>query len=174
MEQESATEDLSVPERFAGFLKPSTAVAQRKLWNAGGTQQGGASRHSNWRAHPITNGATGDRTMVYVSITGLRLFTQLSTPLFWWHAIRSMRQARASDGCLRAEARFRDGYHHTISVWTDQAAMRAFMLQGAHRSAMRSFPRIAKGRSVGFETDTIPNWGDAHEIWLTRARKVGS
>ncbi len=105
---------------------------------------------------------------VYVSITGLRLKTPFHAAWFWWHAIRSMMQAQGAPGNLRAEARSIAGVQHTLTVWIDRAAMRRFLITGAHARAMRVFPRIATGATFGFETDSVPDWADVHRQWCER------
>jgi quinol monooxygenase YgiN len=113
----------------------------------------------------------GDGT-VYVSITGLQLKGRRHAVRFMWHAVRSMRQAQTAEGNLSAEARTIDGIHHTLSVWEDEGAMRRFVGGGAHRRAMKAFPAIATGMTVGFETYQVPDWSDVHEIWKTQGRAV--
>jgi len=61
-----------------------------------------------------------------VSITGLRLKSMLQGPVFWWHAIWSMGQARAAPGNISAGARTINGIHHTLTVWDSEAAMRSY------------------------------------------------
>ena len=109
---------------------------------------------------------------VYVSITGLRLKDRRYMLQFWWHAIRSMAQARKAHGNLSAETRTIDGVHHTLSVWVDEQAMRTFLVSGAHLVAMKAFPAIAAGRTLGFTTDQPPDWETAHRRWLSQAREV--
>lgn len=108
--------------------------------------------------------------MAYVSITGLRLKGMFSGPRFVWHALASMNQARRAPGNLRADARSINGVQHTLTVWEDKAAMRRFMLSGAHKQAMRAFPAIATGSTYGFETDddVALGWDEVHALWLER------
>lgn len=105
-----------------------------------------------------------DGASVYVSITGLRLKSPFHAPLFWWHAVRSMMQAQRAPGNLRAEARMINGVQHTLTVWTDKAAMRRYMLSGAHARAMRVFPIVATGSTFGFEAEAAPDWSDVHAL----------
>ncbi len=79
--------------------------------------------------------------MPQISITRLRLRSAWLFPPFAWHSFRSLRQARASDGCLAAAVNNFSGAFWTLTVWRDRAAMRGFMLGGAHRTAM---PKLAK------------------------------
>ncbi len=109
---------------------------------------------------------------VYVSITGLRLKGRRHMLRFWWHAIRSMNQARRAPGNLMAETRTIQGFHHTLSVWSDERAMRAFLVAGAHRDAMKAFRAIATGRTLGFTTDQSPDWEVSHRRWLSEGREV--
>ncbi|MBY0613178.1 MAG: hypothetical protein K2P80_13445 [Beijerinckiaceae bacterium] len=111
--------------------------------------------------------------MVYVSITGLQLKKGIgNTVRFWWHAIRSMRQAQAAPGNLSAQARAINGIHHTLSVWTDEAAMRAYLVSGPHLKALRNFHAIATGKTVGYLADAPPPWSDVHGIWEERGKIV--
>lgn len=103
--------------------------------------------------------------MVYVSITGLKLKGPLAAPRFWWHALRSMAQAQAAPGNIAANARTIEGVQHTLSVWEDKAAMRRFMLSGAHKQAMHAFPAIASGSTYGFEAAAPPSWEEARQLW---------
>ncbi len=111
--------------------------------------------------------------MVYVSITGLKLKHPLRWFQFWWHAIPSMIQAKKAHGNLRAEARNINGVHHTLTVWIEEAAMRDYVASGAHLKAMKAFKTIATGKTLGFASDTVPDWSDIHAIWLSRGKDTG-
>lgn len=107
---------------------------------------------------------------VYVSITGLQVRRFWHVPTFWRHAIRSMAQARKAPGNISAQARTINGVHHTLSVWTDKAAMRTYLSTGAHLDAMRLFPKIATGKVIGYATTNIPDWSEVHAIWVAQGR----
>ena len=107
---------------------------------------------------------------MYVSITGLVLKKPWHVFVFYFHAIRSMRQARRARGNLRAENRTINGVHHTLSVWQTEAAMREFLFSGAHKRAIDATPSFATGKTLGFETDTIPSWDEVHDLWRARGR----
>jgi quinol monooxygenase YgiN len=106
----------------------------------------------------------------HVSITGLRLNSRWHAPRFWWHALRSMAQARRTPGCLMADARSVGGVQHTLSVWQDRAALGAFMTSAAHRAAMQDFRRIATGRTYGYESDSAPDWSEALVLLRDKGR----
>ena len=103
--------------------------------------------------------------IVYVSITGLELKAARHAPWFWWHAVRAMKQAHSAPGNLRAETRTINAVHHTLSVWTDEAAMRSYLVSGAHKAAMQVFPAIATGKTFGFPTTDVPDWDQVHALW---------
>ena len=111
-------------------------------------------------------------TEVYVSITGLRLKQAWHGPVFWLHAARAMMQARKAPGNLSADARRIGGVHHTVSVWRDREAMRAYLRSGAHLQAMRVFPQIATGAVAGFAAAAAPDWADVPAILQSRGRGV--
>ncbi|TWD55850.1 hypothetical protein FB480_102673 [Agrobacterium vitis] len=111
--------------------------------------------------------------MPYISITGLQLKAKRHTLRFWWHAIRSMAQAKKAEGIIAVDARTINGVHHTRSVWKDQAAMRRYLVAGAHLQAMKAFGAIATGKTMGFESDTVPDWDEVRVLWETKATTVG-
>ena len=100
--------------------------------------------------------------MAQVSITRLRLRSIWILPLFGWHTFRSLRQARASDGCLGARVHNFGGAFWTLTLWRDAAAARAFMLAGPHRKVM---PRLAswcdEASLAHWEAESMPSWQDA-------------
>ena len=109
---------------------------------------------------------------MYISITGLKLKGPLSAPRFWWHALRSMAQARKAPGIISVDARLIDGVHHTLTVWQDRAPMLAYLRSGAHLQAMRAFHGIATGAVMGYEADTPPTWEELPALWRDRGRWV--
>lgn len=111
---------------------------------------------------------TAQQKDVYVSITGLKLKSQRHFFTFWWHAIRSMIQAKSSPGNISAEARTINGIHHTLSVWTDEKSMRTFITTGNHLQAMKAFNHIATGKTFGYTTSNVPDWSDVHGLWLEK------
>lgn len=111
--------------------------------------------------------------MFYVSITGLRLKGGVQNAIrFWWHAIRSMRQARAAEGNISADVRTINGVRHTVSVWQDKKAMHAYIMNGPHLKAMQSFHNIATGKVLGFYAEKAPNWHDAHDLWVAQGKNI--
>ena len=78
--------------------------------------------------------------MPHVSITRLRVRSWRYLPAFFVAALRSALQARRAKGNL-AVGMLREARNTfwTRSLWTDEAAMRAFMVSGAHRMIM---PRL--------------------------------
>ena len=104
--------------------------------------------------------------MHYVSITGFRVRSAWHLPGFFWHAVRSMRQAQAADGNVLAEAQRIEGVFHTLSVWRDRKAMLAYLTTGAHRKAMAASVNLGAGYACGFEGDLVPDWAEVHALWL--------
>src|SRR4051812_7429113 len=81
-----------------------------------------------------------DRDMALVSATRLRLRSAWFLPHFAWRSWRVLSQARRTEGCLAATVRNQpELVFWTRTVWRDADAMRAFMLGGAHKTAM---PRL--------------------------------
>jgi len=116
----------------------------------------------------------GHRRMrsVYISITGFRLIGWWHWPRFWWHTLRSIAQARRAHGNLRVEARIINGVHYTLTVWTDERAMRTFLTVGAHLGAMKAYRSLGSGRTLGFNAHRPPDWEAALHRWIAEAREV--
>ena len=110
-------------------------------------------------------------SQVYVSITGLRIDSLRYLLCFWWHAFRSMAQAKRSEGIVSAEAKTINGIHHTMTIWESETAMRRFLYRGTHRRAVKAFPEIASGKTFGFWTDHPPGWDQVHRIWREHGRE---
>ena len=83
-----------------------------------------------------------------------------------------MRQAQNAPGNISATTRTIKGVHHTLSVWTDEAAMRAYLIKGDHLEAMKIFSQIATGKTYGYVTAIAPDWDDARYLWETKGRDV--
>lgn len=110
--------------------------------------------------------------MPHLSITGLTVRHVWHVPVFWHYSVRAMARARSAPGCLSAEARTIGGVHHTRSLWRERSDMLAYLQSDAHLDATRAFPRIATGRVLGFEAETVPDWDAVHRLWQTQGRDV--
>jgi quinol monooxygenase YgiN len=108
---------------------------------------------------------------MYVSITGLKVRSWIQVPLFWRHAIPSMQQAKAAPGNLFADVRKVAGVQHTLTVWENRAAMRAYLTSGAHLAAIRAFRSIGSGKVCGYEAERQPSWDEALAYWQVNGRE---
>ena len=112
--------------------------------------------------------------MSLVSITRLRLRSWRYFPGQIWYALLSSRQAKAAPGNLSVKLmREANNIFWTCTLWTDEAAMRAFMMSGAHRKAMPRLVEWCDEASVAHyqqETATPPSWPEAHRRMQTEGR----
>jgi hypothetical protein len=112
-------------------------------------------------------------TNYWISITGLELKSIFRKPQFLMHAIPSFAQAQASPGNVSTDARTVDGIEHTLTVWESRKDMLAYLRQGAHLKAMQAKKSMGKyGKVHGYESDQIPSWPQALEIWKDQGRVV--
>jgi hypothetical protein len=105
--------------------------------------------------------------MAFVSVTRLRLRSPLYLPLFLSHAIPSLRQAKQATGNLQTTTR-QQGIRvfWTLTVWQDEASMRAYMTSGVHRQAMPKLAQWCDEASVTHwqqESTALPPWQAAEQ-----------
>ena len=107
--------------------------------------------------------------MPFLSLTRLRLRGWLQLPRFMLHASRSRRQAQEADGfvtgALSADPPRLTFW--TATVWESEAAMRAFLLSGAHREAMPKLGALCDEASVAHttrEANQVPGGEEAVEL----------
>jgi hypothetical protein len=86
--------------------------------------------------------------------------------------MRSFQQAKADPACLHAEARTVAGVAHTVTLWRDAAAARAYGTTGAHRQAAAVFPKIATGKVWSGPADAAPDWPEARRLWAEHGTPV--
>jgi hypothetical protein len=103
--------------------------------------------------------------MPLAAVTRLRIRSLRFFPLFIVGAFRSRRQALRADGCLAADVRtIRGRVFWTRTLWRDEAAMRSFMVGGAHRWVMPKLLHWCDEASlVHWEQDTLPEWREAED-----------
>ena len=106
---------------------------------------------------------------MYVSVTALKAKGFLSAIRFWLLAVPAFKQAKSSGGVLFCEVKSVDGFHHTLTVWETKKDMRKFVLSPIHMRAMKIFPKIATGSTIGYKTDKMPSWGEALSTWRKSA-----
>ena len=107
--------------------------------------------------------------MVFISVTRLRLRSIRFFPPFLWWGLLSGVQAKRAPGNLKATG-LRDLHltFWTLTAWTDEHAMRAFMLSGAHQRVMPKLFNWCDEASVvhwNQETAELPSWSEAHRRW---------
>lgn len=86
----------------------------------------------------------------------------------------AMMSAKSAPGNVYAEGNFIDGTHHTLSAWEDRESMRRYMRGTNHVAAMRVIDSIATGKVYGYESDVIPSWSEAREMYDLHGRVVGA
>jgi hypothetical protein len=108
---------------------------------------------------------------MYISITGLKPKSLLSSLHFWRFAIPSFAQAKKAKGNMYCEVKRIKGYQCTLTAWVDRNAMLEFMRSGIHLEAMKSFHKIATGKTYGYESEAIPDWTEAFELLQNYGRE---
>lgn len=104
--------------------------------------------------------------MAHVSVTRLRIRHWRYLPGFLAQTIRSALQARSARGSIVvAIANDAHNVFWTRTIWESEAAMREFMLSGAHRAVMPKLLHWCNEASVvrwTQATPELPSWSETH------------
>ena len=104
--------------------------------------------------------------MSTVSVTRLRVRSWKFLPQFLFHTIRSAWQVKKASGAQSATLLRQDWRTYwTRTIWTDEAAMKKFMISGYHRLAMPTLMNICDEASVGRwnqDDSSPPSWDEVH------------
>jgi quinol monooxygenase YgiN len=99
------------------------------------------------------------------SVTRFRLRSLRFAPFFMLHANRTIAQIRKADGFVAgAVRRDADLAFWTLTVWRDEAAMRAYGASGAHRKAVPHLAEWGDEACVAHWTQpgtALPEWPEA-------------
>jgi hypothetical protein len=112
--------------------------------------------------------------MPVISVTRLRVRSWRFLPGFLLAAFRSGNQACRAKGNLAVKV-FNDRRNTfwTLTCWDSESAMRDFMLDGPHRTAMRKLLHWCDEASLVHwtqEKDELPSWSEAHQRMLRYGR----
>ncbi len=113
--------------------------------------------------------------MAVVSITRLRVRSWQYLLPFIFYSLRSARQAKKSQGNFSVSLlRDSDSTFWTRTVWISESAMKAFMLAGPHRQAMRRLLEWCDEAALVHwqqETAREPDWYEAHRRLQAEGRR---
>ncbi len=105
--------------------------------------------------------------MPLISITRLRVRSWRFLPSFFVYAFRSAKEATAAEGNLAAKVlNDRRNTFWTATSWSNERAMKAFLVSGAHAVAMRKLLHWCDEAAVAHWTQDsaeMPSWAEAHE-----------
>ena len=114
--------------------------------------------------------------MVFVSGTRLHLRSWRFFLLFVSLSQRAANQARRAEGNLHVDlTRDTQFGFWTRTLWRDEAAMRAFMVSGAHAKAMRRNPNWADEAYVVHwtqESSDVPSWSEVSRRMKAEGRRL--
>ena len=107
----------------------------------------------------------GERVMVFVSLTRLRVRSFRFVPFFFLYAMRSIAQVKKAPGFQTGELLAdRSFTFWTMTAWDSQESMRAYMVSGAHKAAMPKLLEWCDEASVAHwtqEAEGLPSWMEA-------------
>jgi hypothetical protein len=112
--------------------------------------------------------------MVFISVTRLRIRSIFYFPQFIWYALSSGRQAERTSGFLGGRlVRESGNIFWTLTIWADEAAMRAYRSSGAHAKVMPKLLNWCDEASVvhwAQEQAELPGWQAAHQRMVGEGR----
>lgn len=118
-----------------------------------------------------SNTETEKTSMVFVSVTRLRLKSPFYMPVFMWNNWLTSRQISKTPGFLGGKLLVdANQAYWTMTAWDEQAAMKIFRNSGAHRSVMPKIQDWCDEASVVHwkqAKTSLPNWADVHQRLIT-------
>ena len=117
---------------------------------------------------------TFGKAMAFISVTRLRVRSWRFLPMFYVRSYQAARQAVAAEGNLAvALLPDRNNAFWTATGWTSEAAMKAYIIAGAHGPVMRKLLHWCDEAAVVHwsqdDGTVLPSWQDAH----ARLRREG-
>ncbi|MDP9038459.1 MAG: DUF3291 domain-containing protein [Acidobacteriota bacterium] len=113
--------------------------------------------------------------MPVISITRLRVRSWRFMPAFAVYAIQTRKQALNAPGNRGVDLRPEPGnVFWTASAWDSEAALKQYMMAGAHGRAMPKLMNWCDEASVARwhqETATLPTWQEAHRRMQSEGRR---
>jgi hypothetical protein len=106
-----------------------------------------------------------NKSMVFVSITRLRIRSVRFLPSFLIYTLRALRQVKRASGFKGGSLLTdRDWTFWTMTTWDSQESMRGYMTSGSHRAAMPHLLDWCDEASVVHWSQTeesVPSWTEA-------------
>ena len=101
-----------------------------------------------------------------VAIGGGPMKSSFVSPVFFWFASSSLREARQARGCQMATVFQNPVGYFSLTVWDAPADMKRFAASGLHARAMRIERRLFKWSYFHhYQTDEMPTQKDAFSRW---------
>jgi len=113
---------------------------------------------------------------MFISATELRVKSIFKSPLFFRHAMRSIKQSYQAEGNIKTLTKVPWPKAYTLTIWKSKEDMLHYRNSGAHKDAMKVMSEVSSSfRSIHWESDTMPLWKDAMEklqtVELIKLRK---
>ncbi len=113
--------------------------------------------------------------MPVISITRLRVRSWRFMPAFAFYAIQTRQQSTRAPGNLGVDL-FREpgNIFWTATAWESEAAIKQYMISGAHGKVMPKLMHWCDEASVARwsqDSTTLPSWPEAHRRMQTEGRR---
>lgn len=103
---------------------------------------------------------------MFVAIGGITLNGNRGALRFFWHAFKTLRVAKASEGCIHAAIFRQDGVFFALSVWDNKQAMQAYGRSSSHVDAVRRTRHIVRSAvNHHYEANSLPTRDEAVATW---------
>jgi len=101
-----------------------------------------------------------------VAVGGITPNSNRHTLRFLWFALKSLRQAKRTPGCVHASI-FRDGdVYFALSVWNSTEAMQAYGASAGHSDAIRNTRGIVRSAiNHSYQAKSRPSRDSAIAAW---------
>ncbi len=103
-----------------------------------------------------------------VSIGGIELKSKGTSLRFFWYALKTLRIAKKSRGCLHASIFQESNVYFALSVWDTPEDKQAYGRSESHVSAVRKTGKlVVSATNHSYETSALPERSDVIAAWRT-------
>ncbi len=108
-----------------------------------------------------------------ITITSIRLRSVFYFFKLSYHGWQVSKQLQKQNGFVELRNTGFGYLHYTCSVWENEAALKAFAVSGAHKTAMQQSAKLATTiQTYTYSSDQVPDWVSAKKLLSENGKTI--